>query len=75
MIHETTEDVILILIQGRIFLEGPASVLPSICALSKLLFGARCHIIYVVWSRVLIMDELVTHPSVTLFLGWIQIRP
>ena len=61
--------------QGSIFLEGPVSILHSVCELSKLLFGASFYMVCDSWTKVVIIDELLTHPSVIIFLGWLHIRP
>ena len=71
MPHKTLEDVMLLLIQGSIFLEGQVYLLLSVCALSKLIFGAICLMIYVAYTKVLIINELVTHPSAMMFHGWL----
>ena len=65
----------MILMQGSIFLEGLVPLLPSVYALIKLLLHARFHMFYVAWTKVVIIDEIVNHPSVTMFLGWLQVRP
>ena len=75
MLNNTLKDVILFLMQGIIFIGGKVSILLSVCELSKLLFGSICHVIYVAWTKVVIVNVLVTHPYVTMFLGWLQIRP
>ena len=75
VLHKTLENVMLILMQGSIFLEGLVPLLPSVYALIKLLLHARFHMFYVAWTKVVIIDEIVNHPSVTMFLGWLQVRP
>ena len=75
MLHKTLEDVILLLMKGSIFIEGPVSLLPSVYALSKLIFGSSSHMIYVDCTNLVNINELVIHISVTIFLSWIQIRP
>ena len=74
MLHENLDGVILILIKGSIFIKGPVSLLPSVCAPTKILFGAIYHMIYVAWTKLVIINDLVTHHSVRMFLGWLQIR-
>ena len=69
VLHKTLENVMLILMQGSIFLEGLVPLLPSVYALIKLLLHARFHMFYVAWTKVVIIDEIVNHPSVTMFLG------
>ena len=65
----------LLLMQGIIFLKSPVSILPSVCELSKILFGDSCHMIYVDWTELVIMNELISHPPDTMFIRWIKIRP
>ena len=60
--------------QGSIILEGTVYLIPSLCAMSKLIFCDSCHMVDVAWTKILIIYELVAHPSVTIFLGWIQER-
>ena len=64
-----------LLMKASILLKGPVSLLPSVSALSKLLFCASCHVVCVAWTKVVIIYELVAHYSVTVFLGWLQVRP
>ena len=72
--NKTFKDFMLIFMQGSIFLEGLVSLLPIVYALRKLLLRASWHMVYVDWTKVVIIDELETHPSVTMFLSWIQVR-
>ena len=61
----------LLLMQGGILIEYPISILPS--ALIKLIFRASRHMVYVSWSKVVIIYEIVAHSSIKMFLGWIQV--
>ena len=75
MIFHNLEDVVFHLMQGGIILKGPVYFLLSLGALIKILFCARYHIIGVAWAKIMFIGELVTHTYVTMFLGWIQVRP
>ena len=35
---------------------------------------SSCHIIDVDWTKIMVIYDLVIHPSVTIFLGWIQVH-
>ena len=63
------------LMQGIILLEGLVYIFRSVSALENILLRARQHVVYVAWTQVMVVYELVYHFSITLFLGWIQIRP
>ena len=65
----------LILMQGSIFNEGPVSISPSVGALRNLLLCASQHGVYVLWTNIVIVYEILSHPSIMMFLAWIQIRP
>ena len=55
--------------QGGIILEVQFYSLPSVGALRNLLVRAICHMIDVAWTKIMVLDELVTHPSITMLLG------
>ena len=65
----------MLLMQGNIILEGPVSILPSVSALIKLLLRSSCHVVYIAWTQVMIVYEIVADSSITMFLDWLQIRP
>ena len=65
----------LILMQGRIFIEVPVYLLPSVSALSKILLCASRHVVNVAWTKVVIVYEILSHFPITMFLGWLQILP
>ena len=75
MIYDTLEDVTLHLMQCIIFLECRVFIFHSVCALIKLLFCAIYHMIYVTWTKVVIINLVVTHPSVTIVFEYLHIRP
>ena len=65
----------LLLMQGSILLGGLVSILPNVSALIKLLLQASRHAVYVDWTKVVFVYELVFHSSISMFLVWLQIRP
>ena len=61
--------------QGKIPLKGPVSLFPSVNAFGEILLRTSCHVVYVSWTKVVIIYELISHFYVTVLLGWLQIRP
>ena len=59
----------LLLMKGNIFIEGKFYFLPSVSALRKLLLCAIIHMVYVAWTKVVIIYELLAHYSITIFLA------
>ena len=53
-------------IQGSILLEGPVSLLSSVSALGKLLLRSSRHVVYVAWTQVMVVYEIVSHSSITM---------
>ena len=64
----------LILMKGIILLKYPVSIYPSVSVLSKLLFCASYHVLYVAWNKFVNIYELVDHSYITIFLGWLHGR-
>ena len=64
----------LLLMQYSIFLEGSVSLFPSVNSLSNLLLHAIRHVVYFSCGKVVIVCELVSHSSITMFIGWLHIR-
>ena len=75
VIFQTIKDVVLLLMQGIILIECPLSVIPSVCELGKLLYLSICHMVDVYWTKIMIIYEIITPPYVTIFIGWLQVRP
>ena len=65
----------LLHVKGSILLEGPIYLSPNVSVLSKLLLCASRHVVYVDCTKVVIIYELVDHPSIMMFIEWIQLRP
>ena len=65
----------LLLIQARIILEVPVSLLPSVSGQVELLLRASRHMVYVAWTQVMVLYELVDHSSTTILILWLQIHP
>ena len=61
--------------QGSILLKGTVSLLSSLSTTIELPFCASRYVDYIAWNKVLIIDERVSHYSITIFLGWLQVRP
>ena len=61
--------------QGSIFLEGPIPLFPSISALGELLLRFIRHVVYVAWTKLMIIYELVAQSSITILLGWLEVFP
>ena len=65
----------MLLMQGRILIEGPVSLFPSVSALINILLHASRHVVYVVWTQLMVLYDTVAHSIIMIFLGWLQIRP
>ena len=63
----------MLLMQDSIFLEGPVSLFSSLGALSKIILRASLHVVYVAWTKAVVVYDLVAYSSITMFLGWLQI--
>ena len=74
MLFQNPGDVVLLIMQGVILLEVPVYFLPSVGALIKIFLRSSCHMVDVSWTKIMVIYDLVIHPSVTIFLGWIQVR-
>ena len=65
----------LTLMQGSILLKCPVSLFLRVSALSKLVICASHIVVYVTWTQVVIVYAFLSHSFITMFLGWLQIRP
>ena len=61
--------------QGSILLEVPVSLFPSVRLLRNIFLRASRHVVYVAWTQVMVVYELVSYYFITIFLSWIQICP
>ena len=65
----------MLLTQGRIFLEGPVYPFSSVSSLSQLLLCASRHVVFISCTKVVIIYEFLAYSSIMMFLGWIKICP
>ena len=64
-----------LLMQGSILLDGQVSIFPNVSSLSNIFLCASHHVVYVAWTQVVVVYEVVVHSSIKMFTGWLQLPP
>ena len=73
MLLYALQDVVMVLLQGSIFIKGPIPLIPSVTSLGKLLLRTSFHVVYIAGAQVIIVNEPESQSPITVLLSWLEV--